>query len=290
MAMNKALLFAVLLTILHLQVYAQDTDVPSKEPRRKERPERPAFENTYVINFPNQELPGKKGLEAQIQHRFGLVNAGVNDFAGIWAPANIRLGVSYGIAENWTIGFGMTKFDRLYDANLKVALMRQTRSGSIPVSISYFGTVAADSRSRDFFPTSQDRFSFYHQISITRRMGRNVSLMLAPNLSHYNLVDAGVENDTYAILLAGRFKISPRTSILVEYNQPFYLEDVDPSLESEPGIGFGVEFATLGHAFQIFITNQNGIVPQKNVAQNPNDFFNGDFLLGFNITRTYKFQ
>ena len=58
---------------------------------------------------------------------------------------------------------------------------------------------------------------------------------------------------------------------------------------NHPGISLGFEFGTSGHAFQVFISNQWGIVNQENYVWNKNDFFNGDILLGFNITRIYNF-
>ncbi|HEY9167908.1 MAG TPA: DUF5777 family beta-barrel protein [Lutibacter sp.] len=54
-------------------------------------------------------------------------------------------------------------------------------------------------------------------------------------------------------------------------------------------MSFGTEFATSAHSFQIFLTNYSGLVPQQNYMKNQNDFFNGDFLIGFNITRNYNF-
>jgi hypothetical protein len=287
---NISLSVRFLLVIFALStasLYSQDAEV--EPPKKKERPERPAFANTYVINFLNTNMTGRKGLEAQIQHRFGLVNAASNDLAGIWGPGNIRLGVTYGISDNVNLGFGLTKFDRLYDGSLKVAIMRQTRSGSRPVSIGYYGNFAIDTRSRDFFELNQDRFSYYHQLTFARRFSKTFSLLLAPNLSHYNLVESGMQNDTFSVLLAGRVKLTPKTSVLFEYNQPFVSTDVEGGFEPEAGVGIGIEFATLGHAFQLFATNYSGIVPQKSIVHNPNDFFAGDFLLGFNITRTYKF-
>ena len=56
-----------------------------------------------------------------------------------------------------------------------------------------------------------------------------------------------------------------------------------------PGISVGLEFATSAHAFQLFATNYNGLVSQKNIMFNGNDFLNGDILIGFNITRIYNF-
>jgi hypothetical protein len=62
-------------------------------------------------------------------------------------------------------------------------------------------------------------------------------------------------------------------------------DEIDP----EDGLSVGVEFRTSSHAFQIFLSNYNGIVPQKNVMFNQNNFFDGDILIGFTITRLYNF-
>jgi hypothetical protein len=121
-----------------------------------------------------------------------------------------------------------------------------------------------------------------------RRFGPKLSLQLAPSISHYNFVEFGNKNDVIAIAFGGRYKVTPKTSVLVDYSQPF----VSGTTVDEPkaGMAVGVEFATLGHAFQLFVTNYNALLPQKNYVFNQNDFFKGDFMIGFNITRIYRFR
>lgn len=281
----KILLYLFLM--LPFLVFSQE----SKEETFEEKPERPAFESSYIIDNPSNVLFGGKTLEIQIKHRFGLVNGGENDLVGIWAPSNIRLGFSYAISDTWTLGFGTTKFDRLQDFSLKVGLLRQTSSGKIPANLTYYGNFTIDARKADNFEFAQDRFSFFHQVIIARRFGPNLSLQIAPSISHYNVVESRMRNDKVAIALGGRYKISPQTSILIDYSQPFthHVGGVVLDNDPEPGFGIGVEFSTSGHAFQLFITNYSGIVPQKNYAFNQNDFVKGDFLIGFNITRAYRF-
>ena len=179
----------------------------------------------------------------------------------------------------------------MQDFNWKAAIFRQTRSNKVPVSVSYYGNFTVDMRDADNFFVEQHRYSYFNQLVIARRFSPNVSLQLAPSVSHFNLVGTGMENDRIAIAFGGRFKISPQTSLLFDYSQPItQFEDPDPDVDLNlPGISLGVEFATSAHAFQLFITNQNGIVPQYNYMKTTNDFFNGDILFGFNITRIYNF-
>ena len=93
-----------------------------------------------------------------------------------------------------------------------------------------------------------------------------------------------------ALAFAGRYKISSQTAIIAEYSQP--LTDFD-QMDPQAVISLGVEFGTSSHAFQIFVTNYWGIVPQENYVYNMKGNGLGDvdgqYLIGFNIARRYNF-
>ncbi|MFO7674172.1 MAG: DUF5777 family beta-barrel protein [Lutibacter sp.] len=263
----------------------------------KEALERPAFESAMLIDNQTNVLFSKNTLEVQMQHRFGLMK-GENTLAGIYADgANIRIALSYAIHDRLTIGYGTTKNNRLQDFNWKAALLRQTRSNKMPVSVSYYGNFTVDARTKENFEFTENRYSYFNQLIIARKFSPNLSLQIAPSVSHYNVVENTMRNDMIAIAFGGRYKISPQTAVIFDYSQPIteFMQNNPP-----PGISFGVEFSTSAHAFQIFATNYNGIVPQKNYMFNTNNGFGkgefkpfgkggGDFLIGFNITRNYNF-
>jgi hypothetical protein len=288
----KIILSAFLM--LPLLVLAQEKDKDSII----DKPERPAFESATLIDNATNVLFSKNTLEIQMQHRFGPIDD-ENSLLGIYGPANIRIGLSYAILDRLTVGYGITKTNRLHDFSWKAALLRQTRSDKTPVSVTYYGNFTIDGRSGDAnddkFILRQDRYSNFHQLIIARRFSPKFSLQIAPSISHYNTVDFGRENDRFAIAFGGRAKISPQTSILFDYSQPItQFDDViklDDSVENynHPGISLGVEFSTSAHAFQLFLTNYNGIVPQQNYMKNTSDFFDKGILIGFNITRNYNF-
>lgn len=251
-----------------------------------EKPERAAFEGSTIIENQTNVLFTKNTLEVQMSHRFGLVNGGTNDMVGFWAPSNIRIGLAYALTDRITVGYGTTKFDRLQDFNLKVGLLRQTRSNKMPVSVTYYGNFTISALKKENFNMIQDRYSYFNELIIAKRFTPEFSVQVAPSISHYNAVDPNIKNDMIAVSVGGRYKISPQTAILADYSQPltkFYTGN------PHPGIALGVEFATSGHAFQLFATNYGGLSPQKNVMFNTNDAFNGDFMIGFNITRRYNF-
>ncbi|MFD1314725.1 DUF5777 family beta-barrel protein [Namhaeicola litoreus] len=277
---------------------AQDDDATKEEVQEEvtDKPERRAFESSFIVDNPTDVVFQRNTMEVQMNHRFGTINFDENDMAGIWGASNIRLGLSYAILDWLTVGYGTTKNQRLQDFDLKAAILRQTRSGKMPINLTYYGNFVYNALKQknpgDYFNYDQDRYSYFHQIIISRRFSPNFSMQIAPSISHYNLVEEGMENDRFAIAFGARYKISPQTAILVDYSQPITQFDNvmdDGNYSNHPGLSLGFEFATSAHAFQIFVSNLSGIVPQQNYMWNTNDFFNGDILLGFNITRVYNF-
>mgnify|MGYP000973779803 CR=1 FL=1 len=215
----------VLFAFLMLPLVANSQEEETK--KEKEKLERDAFDSSFIIDNPTNILLSKNALEVVMSHRFGTVNGGTNDMVGFWAPSNIRIGFAYGIHERLTIGYGTTKFNRLQDFNWKVALLRQTRSNSMPVSVSYYGNFTIDARTKENFNLIQDRYSYFNQLIIAKRFSPNFSLQIAPSVSHYNLVHPDMENDLISVAFGGRLKVSPQTSILFDYSQPITKFDND---------------------------------------------------------------
>lgn len=296
--MRTLKIFLLLSCCVPLLSIAQETE--SDTVKVVDKPERAAFESSFIIDNPTDVVNVKNTLEAVINHRMGLVDEGENDLLGIYGQANIRIGLTFTPHERVQVGFGTEKVNKYQDFNWKVAVLRQTRSDKIPVNISYYGNFVIDARKKENFALDQHRYSYFHQLIISRRFNPNLSLQLAPSISHFNVVPVGMENDVIALSLGGRYKIgTSQTAILFDYSQPFtdFTEDPDnlnpvaglDAINPKAGFSIGVEFRTSSHAFQIYASNLKGIVSQDNYFYNTNDFFDGDILFGFTITRLYNF-
>lgn len=277
----KNTILLIVLALACISVTAQEADTLSE--KKIDKPERAAFQSAWLIDNPTGVVNSKGTFQFDIQHRFGVIKSGNRDLLGMWGTSNIRLAVSYAISNRITLGFGTTKSNLLQDFNLKVGLIQQTRSGRIPVSITYYGDVAIDAREAENFPTASNRLSYFSQFIITRRFSPAISIQVAPSYSHYNIVDENMSNNQFAVALGGRVKISDKTAILVDYSQP-----LDQNSDN-PGLALGIEMSTGLHAFQVFVGNYKGIVPQQNYIFNPNKIADGQFLIGFNINRLWNF-
>jgi hypothetical protein len=279
-------LLAVILT--NAPVFGQEGDTAITKGSSGKKPARAAFESAQLMDEQSVVVPSAKTLEFNIQHRFGIVSNGIKDLYGIYAPgANIRLGFSYSPINNLSLGFGYAKYKQYLDFNAKYAIVKQRKDWSIPVSVTYFGNFALDNRS-GVYEKEVYRFSYHHELIIASRLSNKVSVQVTPSFSHFNAMDSLYSHDIIAVGLSGRYKISDQSSLVVNYTQQF-TDHKDPKFKLRPGLTVGWEIATSGHAFQIFATTFQGIIPQENIAFNQNDFSKGEFLIGFNITRLWSF-
>lgn len=262
------------------------------------RPVKNTFDGNWLIDNQTVMVPIKGSFEFDIQHRFGTVKNGYDDFWGLYAPANMRLGFSYAPIEKLNLGFGFTKSNLMWDFNAKYALFQQARSGGSPLSVTYFVNMAWDTRDDALgkFLNYTDRFSYFHQLMVARKVTDAFSVQVAGSVSHFNSVPAYIntnkeitglmKNDHVAVSVSGKYKIGPWINIIANYDQPITQHKRN---NPNPNVSFGLEMTSSSHTFQIFAGNYSYLVPQRNNVFNSNDGGNGEFLIGFNITRLWNF-
>src|ERR1035437_398331 len=121
---------------------AQDSTAAPAEPVVKKKSYvRNTFEGNYLIDNQTVMVPIKGTFEFDIQHRFGTTDQSFTDLFGLFAGATMRLGFSYTPIKDLQVGFGACNDRMQVDGNLKYALLKQTKDGKMPVSITYFGNV-----------------------------------------------------------------------------------------------------------------------------------------------------
>lgn len=275
-----------IICLMSLVMFAYPLVAQEQEDKGK-RPVRAPFESALLIDNQTIMVPTAKTLEFDIIHRFGSVENGISDFYGLYAPsANIRMGLTYSLIDDLAIGVGYSKLNKYVDFNLKYAILKQTRDWSMPVSVTFYGNAAIDTREPELFEKSAHRMSYYSELMIATRISPKISLQLSPSLSHYNAVQEGYKNDIIGLSVSGRYKFSPQSSFIFNYTQQVTTHD---GVDLKPNIGLGLEVSTSSHAFQIFVSTFKGILPQYNMHNNQNEFNAQGILIGFNITRLWNF-
>ncbi|MAZ93037.1 MAG: hypothetical protein CMF58_01335 [Lentimicrobiaceae bacterium] len=246
------------------------------------------FKTTRISLGQSVENPANGNLIFDIQHHFGRLNTGIYDFFGL-DQANTRLGFQYGITDWITIGLGRSSFEKLYDGSLKIKVIRQSKGKvTMPFSISYFGDLGIntlkwqDTTRTNYFSS---RLTYTNQILIARKFSSSVSIQLTPTYIHRNFVETSKDdNDVWALGVGGRFKLSKRISLNLEY---YYIISQETAKNYDNSLTIGFDIETGGHVFQLFFSNSRGITEQQFIPETTGNWLNGDIHFGFNISRTF---
>jgi hypothetical protein len=281
------------------ELMAQDSTQATAPVVKKKSYVKNTFDGNFIIDNQTVMVPIKGTFEFDIQHRFGTVEHGWKDLAGLFASANMLLGFSYVPIKDLQVGFGATNDRMQVNGNLKYALFKQTKNNRMPVSVTLFANSVMDTRAKNSslpIINLQDRMSFFSQLIIARKINESISLQVGPSLSYFNNVEAYYDvnkviqpktnNAHLAISAAGKFKLTEGLSLIANYDQPITQH---PMNNPNPNISLGLDMKTSGHDFQIFVGNYGYILPQNNNVYNHNDFTKSQFLIGFNISRLWNF-
>ncbi|HJV20870.1 MAG TPA: DUF5777 family beta-barrel protein [Sediminibacterium sp.] len=278
---------------------AQDSTESAPPAVKKVSYTKNTFGGNLMIDNQTVMVPIKGTFEFAINHRFGTVDKGFKDLFGIFAAANMRLGFSYVPVKDLQIGFGAGNYNMLVDFNAKYAILKQKTDNSMPVSVTYYGNAAMDTRAKSLslpIINTSDRFSFFNQIMVARKFCDAFSAQAAFNYTHFNNVEGyydannviqpAMKNDHLSFSLSGRYKISPKTAIMFNYDQPLTQH---PMNNPRPNLSLGLDMNSSGHGFQVFVGNYRYSLPQYSHMYNQNDYTTGQFVIGFNITRLWNF-
>jgi len=273
-------------------VLAQETETE----KVIDKPVRSPFESGFLIDNQTTVIHPVNTLEFAIQHKFGTVENGHSDLWGLYASgANIRLGLSYVVANNVQVGIGVTKRNMTTDFNAKWTILEQTRNNTVPLALALYGNIAIDGRDKDQFHEdfkSSNRLSSYAQVIVGRKFSDAISLQTGVSFSHYNLIEMGNYHDKVALHFNGRFKVSPQGSIIFNFDAPLdldYLDSAENYDNPKPNLSFGYEISTSTHAFQIYMGNSSGLIQQDIIVNNHSKIDMDNFMIGFTITRLWNF-
>lgn len=272
-------------------------DIADKQTKPKKEFTIATFKYTRLINTQTTETLGKKTLDVLISHRFGNLNSGGNNLWGLDGPANIRLALEYSHNGRLMFGFGRSSYQKMFDGFLKFRLLRQTTSGSMPLSVTLYGgmfyTAQKDINKQvngfDKYHFRSDRLSYVSQIIIARKFSSSFSLQIAPVFVHYNLVEKiRDKNDIFALSAAARLKLTKRFALTSEYTWRVPTDYSTQKYYDSFGIGFDIE--TGGHVFQIHCTNSFGIIENQFIPFTDTRWNNMGIRIGYNLSRVFTLK
>lgn len=303
-------LSALLVLALGLRAHAQDElekllDLMEEtESRNRTEYVTGAFKATTVINLQSVEKKATGALEFRISHRFGPLNGGTYQIFGL-DQATMRLSLEYGINRFLSAGFGRSNLEKTYDFYAKSVILPQQRGAkNIPFSLLYYFNMAInglkwqDTSRMNYFSS---RLSYVHQVIMGGKISKGLSLQLSPTVVHKNLVptnrdqnDGGLFglNNTYALGLGGRMKLTKSTALTGEYIYRIPTKDRNAPTWSPfyNSLSLGVDIETGGHVFQLHLSNSAGMFDRAVITETGKKWGDGGIHFGFNITRDFQLK
>ena len=293
--MNKSCLLISLFVGAAFSSYAQADslmDMLNDGSSNKKEAVSATFKATRIIDGPSVENLGAGVLDFRILHRFGQLNQGSQNFFGL-DNATTRIGLDYGITKWLMVGSGHNTFNKEDDGAIKIKLLRQQTNG-MPVTVSYAGEMSIQTTPSPTLPAgetwkSSNNLYYGNQILIARKINRNISLQIMPTIVHYNLVDSTkFSNNTIAIGVGGRIKVSKRIAITGEYY--YRITNADLLYNGQTtynALSLGIDIETGRHVFQLMLTNSQGLTNRTFVGETTDSWAKGALHFGFNISRVF---
>lgn len=252
-----------------------------------------AFKGLKIVNFETTKLVSKKDLYLIVSHRFGTVKNGIEDFFGL-DQSLTQIKFIYGVNDWLNVGIARSSLSSKYGVHAKYRLVHQKSDGSPVAVVGYNLVTMNNSLNDDVYPNLDfgHKFTYTHQVIVSRKFSEKFSFLVSPTYIHENLATRSFDgpmsydedNDQFAVGLGGRYKISKRVSINIDYglhlNRNSHSNFVNP-------LSVGVDIETGGHVFQVHFTNAQAMFEEGYITGATGDWGDADFFFGFNLSRVF---
>lgn len=254
-----------------------------------------AFKSTRVVLSHSTETQKKHDLDLRIRHHFGDIGGrfgSAHTLYGLDVASDLFIGLDYGVTDDITLSVGRSKQDELYNIFGKYRLLKQKRSGEMPLNLTLLaqmGWIAREPFSADEFSSYSNRFSYFLQSIISRKLSSRLSLEVMPALLlRKNTTEPGDPEQLFSLGFAGRVKLSKRLSFVADYTMVNGLsrpKDLSESFYNP--LGLGLEIETGGHIFSLNFMNSEYILENNFIPGTKKSWEDGGVRFGFTISRNF---
>ncbi|PIP77549.1 MAG: hypothetical protein COW85_08350 [Ignavibacteria bacterium CG22_combo_CG10-13_8_21_14_all_37_15] len=242
------------------------------------------FHSPQSINLPTAETLQKGDFEFEISHRFlPSIKDGSKNLYGFDGPVNMRLALGYAVTDDLVLTLGRSNVDDNLDLRGKYRLL-QFKETFLPLLVGVQFGIAKNTQPIRPIASSGRAYQYFGQIIFNTMIDKKLGIGLVPSyLYNSNIYRADVQN-SFTLGMNLQYYISNMVSALAEFNPT-----VNGYLNRFNSAAFGFELETGGHFFKIILTNNAKLNPAQFLSGADKDFGNGEWRLGFNITRLLKF-
>ena len=295
--MNKFRLLPVAILLMAGAAHAQNADSLLKTLTTADKRETVAatFKSTHVVLSHSSETEKKHDLDLRIRHHFGDIGGkfgSAHTLYGLDVASDLFIGLDYGVSDRFTVGVGRSKQDEMYNFSGKYKLLQQKTNESMPINLTLFaqmGWIAREPFSNSEFSKYTNRFSWFFQSIISRKISSRFSLQVMPGLTvRKNVSDTRDPETLVSVGFAGRMKLTKRFSFVADYTLVNGLSrPTDLSQAYYNPLGVGLEIETGGHIFSLNFMNSEYILENNFITNTKKSWTKGGVRFGFTISRNF---
>lgn len=277
------LIFGLFLT----ELSAQEPTIQWKRNESKVESKLQLFHSIHAVNLPTAETLQRGELEYEISHRFIPTIDAKNSYFGIDGPAHIRTALAYAITNQLLVTAGRSNYNDNYDFRLKYQFLRLDHE-TMPLLLAArtgfaWNTEVYDINGKLRDKTDPKNFQYYGQLIFNTMFFKRLGIGLVPSYLYNSHI--WCENSEYSFTVGSylQYYFSAMWSVFLETNTTVsgWRKDYNP-------VAIGIEIETGGHFFKIFLGNSQALNPTQYLAGADLKIEDGDWRLGFNITRILK--
>lgn len=304
--MKKNLLLLVACLSCWFVAMAQEDSLAVEKEVPKRKYARETFTSTKIINLQSTELINQQSLQFMVSHHFSYLwnkdqstEDNLAQFFGINSGvAQTYVSFDYTPVAFMNLGVALAGQSR-YEGWAKFRIARQQKGQkNIPVSVTTYSMANVDFAQDKGTGSKWDKWSFLHQLLISRKFSDKFSFQLVPSLIYLNKVPYGINNSNFIFSLggAGKWEMSPTLNLTMEYTRQLNMYE---NIISESGniqnyspdlLSIGLEINTGGHLFQFYVGNTIHSSSIDQLARNTGYIKDGNFAFGFTINRSLELK
>lgn len=240
-----------------------------------------------AINFATTTTLRKSEFEYEISHRFVPPMSTEKAFLGIDGPANIRMALGYGIADNMFVVLGRSSVQDNIDLQMKYRFY-EFNHDLFPAALAVNGGVAWNTQIIEALAPGREtmdtkNFQYYGQLIFNTLIAKKLGIGFVPSYLYNSNIYC---EDTKYSFTAGtyvQYYLGTMVSLLFEGNTT-----VTGYRGRYNSFHFGIELETGGHFFKIFTGNNAVLNPGQYLAGSDRITAMDNLRLGFVITRVLK--
>jgi hypothetical protein len=270
--------------VVYQNTYSQDIKWKRSETDTTSVEELHLFHSTQGIDLPTAETLQEGNYEFEISHRFvPTTSTGRKYLWGLDGPVNMRLALGYGISDRLVLTLGRSNLYGNVDLWLKYNAI-QIPNDILPIVAALRGGIAWNSNAPDRPGSDNKNFQYYGQIIINTLIQKKVGIGIVPSYLDNSYIFSADRQYSFTIGTDVVYYWTPLFHVIAEWNPTI----TGFRMASNP-VSFGIELQTGGHFFKIILTNSTELNPSQFLAGTLQSVSNGNWHIGFNITRLLEF-